>query len=131
MFIIAILLLNTLTLLFTDWYARRAFLARGYCRRYGHGKSWKRAHKHYKTNWTIWQRMLWIPVFKKKYENKYRALAYGAYMQSGLACLATICFLLNELVFNDFHLWHYVMIVFWVATTVRLVFINYVATDKL
>ncbi len=75
--------------------------------------------------------MLWIPVFKEKYENKYRALAYGAYMQSGLACLSNICFLLNEFVFNDFQFWHYVMIVFWASTVVRLVYVGFVATAKL
>ena len=57
--------------LFMDWHARRVFIARGYCRRYGHGKSWNRAHKHYKTNWSILERMIWMPVFKEWYENKF------------------------------------------------------------
>ena len=79
-----------LSFAFIDWHARSVFMARAYPRRYGHGKSWNRAHKHYKTNWTFLQRMLWIPMFKEEYEDKYRFIAYLSF-----AHMADSCFLHN------------------------------------
>ena len=70
--------------IFEDWHAKMVFLARGYPRRNGHGKSWNRAYKHYKTNWTLVQRLLWIPLFKENYEQKYRDIAIFSYIQSAL-----------------------------------------------
>ncbi len=68
-----------LIFLFMDWHARYVFLARGYPGRYGHGKSFNRAKKHYKANWSFWQRMLWVPLFKEKYEADFMLFAYFSY----------------------------------------------------
>ncbi len=68
------------TYLFFDWHARYVFVAAGYTRRYGHGKSFNRAKKHYKSNWSFWQRMLWVPLFKEKYEADFMLFAYFSYI---------------------------------------------------
>ena len=74
----------------SGWYSRLVFIASGYCRRYGHGKTWKRAHKHYKTNWTFLQRLFWVMVFKEQYESDFCLLAYFAYLQSFFAIVLTL-----------------------------------------
>lgn len=51
--------------LFLDWHARMVFLAVAYPRRYGHGKSWNRAYKHYKNNWTFFKDYFGHPCLKK------------------------------------------------------------------
>ena len=84
-----------------DWRARTVFLVRAYRRKYGHGKSWNRAHRHYKTNWTFWQRICWIPVFKEKYDNKYRFLAYLTYIHFILTVTTIIAMLVAQFVFDD------------------------------
>lgn len=118
--IIIILIFTIIPLIVMDWYARMVFLARGYCRRYGHGKSWKRAHFHYKKNWTLLQRLLWIPAFKEKYESKYKYLAYQSYIGLIFAISTSIfyilcrnplshiyvykiyvCFIVSGLIYND------------------------------
>ena len=91
--LLMVLLLVIPSFLVMDGYARTVFIARAYRRRYGHGKSWKRAHAHYKTNWTLIQRLLWIPVFKEKYECKFRCLAYQSYIGLVLAISISIYFL--------------------------------------
>ena len=87
-----------------DWRARTIFVALAYPRKYGHGKSWNRAHKHYKTHWTFWQRILWIPVFKEKYEDKYRSLAYLTYIHIVVTIGTIIAMLVAQFVFDDLYL---------------------------
>ena len=70
-----------------DLWARACFLAVGYTRVYHHGKTWKRSTRHYKANWTVWQRLLWIPVFAEAYPAKYRALAILSYLHCALAAV--------------------------------------------
>ena len=79
----------------SGWYSRSVFIACGYCRRYGHGKSWKRAHKHYKTNWSFWQRIFWVPVFKESYESDFRLMAYFAYLLSLFSIVLSVSFVLD------------------------------------
>ena len=43
MYIVAVITAIVVLFLFWDWHARMVFMARGYPRRYGHGKSWNRA----------------------------------------------------------------------------------------
>lgn len=72
-----------------DLWARACFLAVGYPRVHHHGKTWKCATKHYKTNWKLRQRLLWIPVFAQAYPAKYRALAILAYLHYTLAVVVS------------------------------------------
>jgi hypothetical protein len=46
---------------------------------YGLGKDIKEIKKHYKTTWTLKQRVLWIPVFRNCFNRKYKILAYLSY----------------------------------------------------
>ena len=64
--------------------SRLTFVYGGYPRRYGHGKTGHKAKKHYKANWTFWQRIFWIPVFKEYYESDFRILAYLSYVHAFL-----------------------------------------------
>ncbi|MBQ5363340.1 MAG: hypothetical protein IIU63_08330 [Clostridia bacterium] len=70
-----------------DLWARACFLAVGYTRVHHHGKTWKRATRHYKTNWKLWQRLLWIPAFAEAYPAKCRALAILAYLHYALVAV--------------------------------------------
>ncbi|MBQ2999594.1 MAG: hypothetical protein IJD64_03955 [Clostridia bacterium] len=97
MYIIGMVLLNVVPYVVDSWYARGVFVVIGYSRRYGHGKSAKRATKHYKSNWSFWQRMLWVPVFKEQYEAKYRRMAYLEYIHLLLTMITTSCYLIYEI----------------------------------
>ena len=107
MWILGVFAMIVFPALFFDWHARMVFMARVYPRRYGHGKSWNRAHKHYKTNWTFWQRLFWIPVFKEHYEDKYRLMAYLSYAHDAFALVMIISFLVDEFLLSNVYFWHY------------------------
>ena len=115
---------------FFEWYAKSVFLARGYPRKYGHGKSWKRARKHYKTNWTFIQRMLWVFVFKEVYSSEYRMMAYMSYIHSIFAFVTISCFLLNEFLLSNFVFWQYIFVAYGIFTLIRYIHDNAIATAK-
>ena len=73
---------------------RENFIAFGYARCYGHGKSWLRAYKHYKSNWTFWQRLFWVPVFKENYDSVFRIQAHLSWIHYFLAILFYIFYLI-------------------------------------
>lgn len=131
MYIAGIIILTLSSVLMMDFHARRVFIARGYCRRYGHGKSWNRAHKHYKTNWSILERMIWMPVFKEWYENKYRNIAYLSYAHFALAFVVIIAFLIDEFVILKLAFWHYIFVAFAVFTILRVIYDDAIATGKI
>ncbi len=108
-----------------DWWSRMVFMARGYRRRHRHGKTWKRAHKHYKANWTFWQRMFWVPVFKEEYESRFRFLAYFSFAQLGISIvvLTALCF---NLMF-----WDTLVKISCFYVLFRVIYINWVATGKI
>ena len=114
-----------------DWYSRLVFLARGYPRRYGHGKSWGRATKHYKANWSFVKRILWIPVFKEWYETKFRFLAYLAYVHFSIGAIFATVFLIDELLLFEVYFWHYFLFAFVGITLFRFVYADYVAIGKI
>ena len=103
--LVAIIIGNIAPCLFADWHARMVFLAIGYPRKYGHGKSFNRAYKHYKKKWTLLQRLFWVPVFKEKYENKIIAFAYLSYLNYVIVILSLVLFLVNILFFNFVNFW--------------------------
>ena len=103
------------------------FMARGYPGKYGHGKTWKRAHAHYKKTWTLAQRLLWLPVFKEVYVTTYRNMAYMSYIHAGVGGITIMVFLLNELVFPDPTFWHYVFTAFGALTILRFIHSNHIA----
>lgn len=72
--------MNLLMFFTLNLFAKGAFTGCAYLRRYGHGKTWKRGRKHFKKNWTFWQRTFWVFVFKEKYEACWRALAWFFYI---------------------------------------------------
>ena len=116
--------------IFEDWHAKMVFLARGYPRRYGHGKSWNRAYKHYKTNWTLVQRLLWVPLFKEKYEQKYRDIAILSYIQLSFTLIMIGVFLINVYCFPSSKFWIYTFIVYAFFWMLRFIYNNHIAREK-
>ena len=90
--------------LLCDWRARLTFIGEAYRGKYGHGKSWNRAQKHYKTHWTFWQRLCWIPVFKERYDDKFRFLAYCSYFHLMVTVVTIICMLVFQFAVCDYEL---------------------------
>ncbi len=88
-------LASILPFLFCDWHARFVFVAVGYPRKYGHGKSWNRAHKHYKENWTFFERMFWLVLFKEYYDSDFRMMAYLSYIHSIFMIITLCCSLIS------------------------------------
>ena len=130
MHIIGTALVIIVTFLICDWHARMVFLARAYPRRYGHGKTWKRATKHYKTRWTLLQRLLWLHVFKEKYEDKYVAFAYISYIHLVLTFI-TACFSVVALAwYPESRIWIYVFIAYAIFMFFRIVYTDIIATAK-
>ncbi len=117
-------------LFLTDWHARMVIIARAYPRRYGHGKSWKRAHKHYKGNWTLVERLLWIPLFKEWYERKYRTIAILSYVHFVVVivtlCLSCVSFTL----YPNSKLWVYVLVFYSLFWILRFIYDNAIGTEK-
>ena len=122
MAIIGMLLLIVVPMVFDDWHARAMFVACGYCRCYGHGKSFNRAKKHYKTNWAWWQRMMWLPIIKEQYEAKYRTMVCLSYVHFLLTFVVVCWFLLSEFVFKEIKFWHYAFATAVVFFIVRFIY---------
>lgn len=132
MYVVGTILMFIVPLLVDDWHARIVFIATGYPRRYGHGKSFKRAKKHYKSNWTLIQRLLWIPLFKEEYETKYRAMAYLSYLHSALTLIGITCFLIDEFVLvSNTTFWHYVFCVVALFFMARFVYDSDIGAKKI
>jgi len=107
-----------------DWHARFVFVLGVYPRRYGHGKSGGRAFKHYKKNWTLFQRLLWIPIFKEWYANKYRFMAYLSYIHFALTIVCSALFLISDSYFPDSKIWVYGVIVYHIFWMLRFIYDN-------
>ena len=130
MHILFTLLTIIVPLMFFDWHARMVFIAKAYPRRYGHGKSWKRAHKHYKNNHSFLERLFWIFAFKEKYEDKYKMIAYLAYAHL-FTTIFTLCITLISLtLFPDSVIWIYVYIGNFVLWLIRFIYDNSIAKGK-
>jgi len=125
------LLYIVLAPLFLEWHARGVFIARAYRRRYGHGKSWKRAHKHYKTNWTFIERMLWVHAFKEKYEDKYRIIAYLSYIHTAFMIVMAVSFLVLEHLFPLENAWLGIFIAYFVFWVIRFIYDNAIARGEI
>ena len=113
--------------LFCDLYARAVFIACAYRRRHGHGKSWNRAYKHYKKNWSFFQRMFWVFVFKEYYEPDYRFMAYLSYIHAAITIFTSACFLICDIFFPESWFWRYEYVVFGVYSFLRLIYDNSIA----
>lgn len=109
---------------FFDWHARAVFIAAKYCGCYHHGRTWNRAHKHYKTHWTLLERLLWLPVFKEKYDGDTRLLVYFSYIHLILAIAAGILIFLGELVYNNVELVAYSFLAYLISTILRWLYTN-------
>lgn len=128
-----IILFFVVAFLFLDWWSKMIFIACAYCKRYRHGKSWNRAHKHYKMNWSLLQRMLWIPAFREHYEGRYRLLAYSSYLQLILTIVTVILFcnptvfvlLQNSKVLGCYVFGHFITIV------LRIIYNDFLASGKI
>ena len=104
-----------------DWHARCIFLSTGYRRRYGHGKSGNRAEKHYKTHWTFWQRMFWVPVFKESYESDFRFLAYFSYIHFVWTIITIIWTIVYVYCFPESKIGKYQIVVYCVFSLLRYI----------
>lgn len=131
MYIIGVLSMIILPFVFFDWHARNVFMACAYRRRYGHGKSWNRAYRHYKTNWTFFQRILWIPLFKEKYDDKYRNIAYLSYIHFGLMIFSSVFSVIYLQFFENSKNWIYVFICYFVFEVFRFIYDNALAREKI
>ena len=129
--IILTLILVSLSFLVADWHARMIFIATGYPRRYGHGKSWKRAHNHYKSTWSFRDRILWRVVFKEPYESKYKWLAYWSYIHLVISLITAICFLFHMFLFPDSRFFAYLFAVDSGVILIRLGYSAWVARGTL
>lgn len=116
--------------LIVDFHARMTIIARAYCRRYGHGKSWNRARKHYKTNWTLVERLLWIPLFKEWYESKYRTIAILSYVHMGMAMVTLCVSCVSLALFPDSKWWIYEFCFYSLFWIVRYVYDSAIASEK-
>ena len=91
------LLITAATVIF-DLHAKAVFLAVGYTRVHHHGKTFKRAVHHYKTNWSFFQRILWMPVFAEAYAPKYRTLAILSYLHYAIAVVVLALYAATDLI---------------------------------
>ena len=114
-----------------DFWARMVFLMVVYPRRYGHGKTGKRVTKHYKNNWTLLQRLLWVPAFKEYYEGEYRALAVFSYIQYIYGTFINVLFWVSMAFFPDSKIWIYAYGVYVLLIFVRIFHNNGVARGKI
>ena len=116
---------------FFDWHARTVFVWVVYPRRYGHGKSAGRAQKHYKQNWTLFQRLLWVPIFKEWYANKYRFMAYLSYINAFLTLVTVALFLISIYNYPDSKIWIYEYAGHGVFCVLRFVYDNAIAKGQI
>ena len=89
---------------FFEWLSKMFFLLVVYPGTHNHnnhGHKWKKATKHYKTNWTLLQRLLWIPLFKEKYEEKYVIIGYWSYLCFALSVVTGVSLIIFALKFPD------------------------------
>ena len=126
--IIAIIILPVFVF---EVHARGVFIATAYPRKYGHGKTWKKARKHYKSNWSFFERMLWLVVFKEYYDTKYRMLAYFAYAHFLSAIITVCCFLISINFFPDSKIWIYVVNGYAVFILLRFIYDDAVGRKKI
>ena len=126
MYLVGIIMLVLAAVLIMDWHARMVFVACIYPRRYGHGKSWKRAYKHYKNTWSLFQRLFWIPLLKESYGSLYRVIAFLAYTHAVFALITGCWFLVDSLITHNEY-WIYVFVVFFIFTIIRFIFDNAIA----
>ena len=113
-----------------EWHAKCIFMAVGYPRRYGHGKSWNRAIKHYKKNWSFCQRMLWIPVFKEHYESDFRFLAYFSYIHFISTIVTSVLVSVLLFLFFPLSVLRYPVIVYYALTLLRYIYTVYVLRNN-
>ena len=106
------------------------FLARAYPRRYGHGKTWNRVLKHYKKNWTILERLLWIYVFKERYESKYVAFAYLSYVHIVLTLVAVCLAVVSLNIYPSSKIWIYALAIDGAFVITRIIYTDKIATSK-
>ena len=131
MYIVGIMVLIFLPVFVTDIHARMVFVATAYTRRHHHGKTWKRARKHYKSNWNLFQRLLWIPVFKECYEKKYRALAIMLYVHLFGSLITATMFFIDHFLISNYTFWHYCFIVITIIFEIRYVYSDLLGKGKI
>ena len=65
---------------FLEWYLRGTFIVVAYANKKGHKKSGRQATRHYKKNWSLLQRLLWVPVFKEGYGGDWKIMVLLSYV---------------------------------------------------
>lgn len=129
--IIGVSIFEIFAWLFVEWHARCVFVSTGYPRRYGHGKSGKRAYTHYKKNWSFVERMLWIPVFKEEYESKYREMAYFSYAHTLFVAIMEFCtFICINFLLSNIKRFICFIIIYFVVFIVRFCHSNAIGRKK-
>ena len=79
-----------------DLHARWVFIACAYVRVHHHGKTFKRASRHYKTNWSFAKKLFWIPVFAEHYAPKYRAMAILSFIHYTVTAVTLALFIMAD-----------------------------------
>ena len=130
MYRIGIIAIIAYWFLFDELHGRYVFIATGYPRRYGHGKSYNRAKKHYKNNWSFLERLIWVPIFKEWYEYRYKIFPFLSYIHSGLTVFTAAWFLISVDCFPDSKSWIYVFAVYNIFSLLRWIYHNGVGRAK-
>ena len=120
-----------LSVLVWEWHARMVFVARCYPRKHGHGKSWKRAHQHYKSSWSLIQRLLWIPLFKEEYISDYRWMAYLSYFQFSVMILSAFITIIDAIAFSDVNFYQYAVVIYSIIVLLRFIHTNAIARGRI
>ncbi len=119
------------TFLFFDWHARFVFITTGYPRKYGHGKSWNRANKHYKKNWSLLQRLLWIFVFKERYDSKFRLFAYLSYIHFALMIIYEVALMAVLSMFPESDVFAYLTLGYGSFVILRFMYSNAIGKKQI
>lgn len=131
MYRIGIIAIIIFGFLFLDWHARMVFIAIGYPGKNGHGKSWKRASKHYKKNNSFLERILWRVVFKESYDSKYRWLAYLSYIHMVTSIFTITWFLISVSFFPNSKIWITVFACNFIFSLLRFIYDNAIARGEI
>lgn len=107
-----------------EFQGRLIFVMVIYPRKHKHGKTANRAKRHYKANWTFFQRMFWVPVFKEEYETRYKWLGVFFYIHLISTIISFICILIIHIKTQDPHDWLWIHIANTVVFHVRFIYNN-------
>ena len=118
-FLISFLLLSLIGM---DIHGRLCFVYSAYPKVYGHGNRAKKSTQHYKTHWTLWQRLIWAPVFKERYDVSFELIAILFYIHTVFFIVATVVFLVGDLVYQSVDFYRLVVVWYSIYTILKFLY---------